>query len=122
MAWAACGKASPAATVTALRVRCSSRPSPRVVLAGPGRDLPPGQPLELGVQAGLVLFHDEDVVGVLRGDQELGVRALGVQRVRGDDMPGQVQRLQQAQVTGGQQLTVTGRQISDLLQGRADQR
>ena len=43
---------------------------------------------------------------------------LGVQRVRGDDMPGQVQRLQQAQVTGGQQFTVTGRQISDLLQGR----
>jgi hypothetical protein len=31
-----------------------------VVLAGPGRDLPPGQPLELGVQAGLVLFHDEE--------------------------------------------------------------
>jgi hypothetical protein len=29
---------------------------------------------------------------------------------------------QQAQATGGQQLTVTGGQISDLLQGRADQR
>ena len=64
------------------------------------------------------MLDDEDVMGVLRGDQELGVRALGVQRVRGDDMPGQVQRLQQAQVTGGQQFTVTGRQISDLLQGR----
>jgi hypothetical protein len=29
---------------------------------------------------------------------------------------------QQAQLTGGQQRTVTVRQISDLLQGRADQR
>lgn len=40
-----------------------------VVLAGPGGDLPPGQPLELGVPAGLVLLHDEDVMGV-PGDQE----------------------------------------------------
>lgn len=32
------------------------------------------------------------------------------------------QVLQQTQVTSRQQLTVTGRQISDLLQGRTDQR
>jgi len=32
------------------------------------------------------------------------------------------QMFQQAQVPGSQQLTVTGGQISDLLQGRADQR
>jgi hypothetical protein len=50
--------------------------------AGAGWDLPPGQVLELGVQAGLVVFDGQDVMRVLFGDQELGVLALGVQRRR----------------------------------------
>ena len=92
MAWAACGKAIPAATAVTLRVRHSSRPWPRLAGVEAGRDLPPGQVLELGVQAGLVLLHDQDVVRVLLGDQELGVLTLGVHRVGGDHSPGQVQR------------------------------
>ena len=71
-----------------------------VVLAGGDRDVPPGQVLDLGVQARLVLLHDQDVMGLLLGDQELGVLALGVQRVGGDDAPGQVQRLAAAARTG----------------------
>ena len=62
------------------------------VLAGRDRDAPPGQVLHLGVQARLVLLHHQDVMGPLAGDKELGVLALGVQRVGGDDVPGQVQR------------------------------
>jgi hypothetical protein len=80
MAWAACGKPSPAATAAALRVRCSWRPWPRPA-GGPRRDAPPGQVLDLGVQARLVLLHDQDVVRLLFRDKELGVLALGVQRV-----------------------------------------
>jgi len=34
-------------------------------------------------------------MGLLAGDQELGVLALGMQGVRGDHAPGQVQGLQQ---------------------------
>ena len=45
-----------------------------VALPGQDRDLPPGQVLKLGVQARLVLLDDEDVVGLLLLDQELGVR------------------------------------------------
>ena len=41
------------------------------------------------------MLDGQDVVGVLFGDQELGVLALGMQGVRGDHAPGQVQRLQQ---------------------------
>jgi hypothetical protein len=100
MAWAACGKPSPAATAAALRVRCSWRPWPRAVLAGRDRDAPPGQVLDLGVQARLVLLHDQDVVRLLFRDKELGVLALGVQRVGGDDAPGQVQRLEQRREPG----------------------
>jgi hypothetical protein len=37
---------------------------------------------------------------VLLGDQELGVIALGVQRIGGDHRPGQVHRLQQRRETG----------------------
>jgi hypothetical protein len=40
-----------------------------------------GRVLDLGVQAGLVLLHDQDVVGFLVADQELRVLALGVYRV-----------------------------------------
>lgn len=59
------------------------------VLAGRYRDAPPGQVLDLGVQARLVLLHHQDVVRLLFRDKELGVLALGVQRVGGDDAPGQ---------------------------------
>lgn len=69
------------------------------VLAGRDRDAPPGQVLDLGVQARLVL-HDQDVVRLLFRDKELGVLALGVQRVGGDDAPGQVQRLEQRREPG----------------------
>jgi hypothetical protein len=61
-----------------------------VVLAGGDRDVPPGQVLDLGVQARLVLLDHQDVMGPLAGDKELGVLALGVQG-GGDDAPGQVQ-------------------------------
>jgi hypothetical protein len=70
------------------------------VLAGRDRDAPPGQVLDLGVQARLVLLHDQDVVRLLFRDKELGVLALGVQRVGGDDAPGQVQRLEQRREPG----------------------
>jgi hypothetical protein len=70
------------------------------VLAGGDRDAPPGQVLDLGVQARLVLLHDQDVVRLLFRDKELGVLALGVQRAGGDDAPGQVQRLEQRREPG----------------------
>jgi hypothetical protein len=41
-------------------------------------DVAPGQCLELVVQRGLVAFDDEQVGGVLLGDQPVGVFALGV--------------------------------------------
>src|SRR5262249_48172544 len=44
-------------------------------------DLAPGQAGELGIQGGLVVLDGQDVVCALFGDQELGVLALGVQRV-----------------------------------------
>jgi hypothetical protein len=94
MAWAACGKVIPAATAVTL-----SAPFGAAVTAfagvEAGWDLPPGQALQLGVQAGLVVLHGQDVVRVLLSDQAFGVLALGVQRVGGDHRPGQVQRLQQ---------------------------
>jgi len=70
------------------------------VLPVADRDVAPGQVLDLGVQAGLVLGHDQDVVRVLVADQELRVLALGVQGVGGDHAPGQVQRLQQRSERG----------------------
>jgi hypothetical protein len=60
---------------------------PAVVLAGGDRDTTPGQVLDLGIQARLVLFDDQDVMRFLPG-QELRMLALGVQRVGGDDAPG----------------------------------
>jgi hypothetical protein len=42
------------------------------------RDLAPRQELELALQRGLVGLDDQDVGGVLVGDQPLGVLALGV--------------------------------------------
>jgi hypothetical protein len=59
------------------------------------RDVAPRQGSELIVEAGLVSLDDQDVGGVLLGDQPFGVLALGVQRVGGDHRAGQVQPLQQ---------------------------
>ncbi len=100
MAWAACGKQIPAATAVTLRVRHSARPWPFSRGVEAGRDLPPGQVLKLGVQAGLVVLHGQDVVRVLFGDQELGVLALSMQSVGGDHGPGQVQRGKQRREPG----------------------
>jgi len=55
------------------------------------RDLAPRQELELAVQGGLVGLDDQEVGGVLVGDQPLGVLPLGVQRVGGDHGVGKVQ-------------------------------
>jgi hypothetical protein len=49
----------------------------------------------LGMQAGLVPLHDQDVMGFLVFDQELRVAVLGVHRVCGDHAPGQVQGIWQ---------------------------
>jgi hypothetical protein len=69
--------------------------APTVVgVVGDG-DLRPGQALELAVQGGLVGLHQQQVVGVLVGDQPVGVFALGVEGVGGDDGVGEVQTLQQ---------------------------
>jgi hypothetical protein len=53
-------------------------------------DLTPGQALELLVERGLVGLHQQDVGGVLVGDQPVGVLALGVHGVGGDDGDRQV--------------------------------
>jgi hypothetical protein len=47
------------------------------------------------VQRGLVGLDDQDVGGVLAGDQPVGMVALGVHGVGGDDGGGEVQALQQ---------------------------
>jgi hypothetical protein len=44
-------------------------------------DLAPRQGGELAVQGGLVALDDQQVGGVLVGDQPVGVLALGVERV-----------------------------------------
>ncbi len=54
-------------------------------------DVWPGQELELVLERGLVAFDDQQVGGVLVGDQPVGVRTLGVHGVGGQDPPGQVQ-------------------------------
>ncbi|GAA2418848.1 hypothetical protein GCM10010404_91790 [Nonomuraea africana] len=64
------------------------------------RDLLPQQSLELGVQGGLILLDDQQVVGVLLGHQEGGVIALGVQGVGGDDASIQVKVFQQGPEPG----------------------
>jgi hypothetical protein len=57
-------------------------------------DVAPGEAGELVVQRGLVAFDDEQVGGVLDGDQPVGVLALGVDRVGGDDGVVQLQSIQ----------------------------
>jgi hypothetical protein len=60
----------------------------------------PGQSGAAGTQAGLVAFDGQQVVGVLAGHEELGVVALGVQRVGGHHRPGQVECGQQRSEAG----------------------
>jgi hypothetical protein len=63
-----------------------------VVLGG---DVAPGQDLELLVQRGLVVLHDQHVGGVLDADQPVGVFTLGVERVGSHHPAGEVQPVQQ---------------------------
>jgi hypothetical protein len=51
------------------------------------RGLAPRQGLELLVQRGLVGLRDQQVGGVLCGDQLLGMLTLGVERIGGDPVP-----------------------------------
>jgi hypothetical protein len=62
--------------------------------AADDRQLAPGQGLELGVQAGLVVFDGEDAVRAAAG-QVAGVLALGVQRVGGANGPADGDAVQQ---------------------------
>ena len=74
------------------------------------RDLRPGQGLDLPIQSRLVALDDEDVAGLLLFDQSAGMLTLGMQRIRRDDRPGQVQTVEQwhepADLTG--KTTVSG--------------
>jgi hypothetical protein len=56
--------------------------------------MPPEQALELGVEAGLILLHDRDVVASFAG-QELCVLALAMHGIGGDHAARRVERLQQ---------------------------
>src|ERR1035441_8352014 len=69
-------------------------------LAVSGGDVLPGQVLDLGIQGGPVLLHDQDVMRLLLLDQEAGVAALGMHRIRRHHAPGQVQGLQQRRELG----------------------
>jgi hypothetical protein len=57
-------------------------------------DVWPGQGGQLVVQGGLVGLDDQQVGGVLLGDQPVGLLALGVERIGGDDPAGKVQAVQ----------------------------
>ena len=59
-----------------------------------GWDVAPRQGGQLAMQGGLVGLYDQDVGGVLGGDQPVGVVAMGVQCVGGDDPPGKIQPIQ----------------------------
>ena len=63
-------------------------------------DVAPGQGLELVVERGLVGLHDQQVGGVLGGDQPVGMLALSVERIGSDDGVGQVQAVQQRPESG----------------------
>jgi hypothetical protein len=62
----------------------------------PGRDVAPGQRLDLGVQQRLVLLHDRDVVRLLGLDQPLQVGAHRVECVERDHQTSQVQAVLQS--------------------------
>jgi hypothetical protein len=58
-------------------------------------DVAPRQGGQLVMQRGLVGLDDQQVGGLLAGDQPVGVLALGMERVGADDPPGEVQTVQQ---------------------------
>src|SRR5512142_804732 len=60
-----------------------------------GRDLPPGQGPDPGVQQRLVPFHDGDAVGFPASDQPVQVRPHGMESIEGHHGAGQVHRSQQ---------------------------
>jgi hypothetical protein len=99
-ACAACGNATPGGDGDRLQGALLLAAVAAARLPVADRDLPPGQVLELGVQAGLVLLDHQDVMRLLAGDQELGVLALSMQRISGNDDAIQVQLLQQRRELG----------------------
>jgi len=94
MAWAAWGKPRPA-TVAALEGAELDAAVALVAGAVQHGDVAPGQRGQLCLQARLVALDDEQVLGLLVGDEELGVLPLGMHRVSGDDHAGKVQTGQQ---------------------------
>ena len=64
MAWRATGEVQ-AADVRGLEGAGLGRPCPVVAGGAAGRDLPPGQRLDPGMQQRLVALHDGDVMGFL---------------------------------------------------------
>ncbi len=66
----------------------------------PGGDVPPGWLPQRAVHSGLVGLDHEHVMGLFLLDQEPGVRALGVQRIRGHDGPLQVERHEESREAG----------------------
>lgn len=67
---------------------------PALAGAAGDRDLPPEQGGELREQAGLVALDREHVMRAAPG-QIVGVGALGMHRIRGDDRTGDVNPVQQ---------------------------
>jgi hypothetical protein len=63
-------------------------------------DVAPGEAGELVVQRGLVGLDEQQVGGVLDGDQPVGMLALGVERIGGGHPSGQVQPVQQGTEPG----------------------
>jgi hypothetical protein len=70
------------------------RPCPRAGSVCAGGKRVRTEPVDGGLQAGLVGLHREQIVGVLVLDQVAGMVGLGVQGVRGHDHPTQVQVVQ----------------------------
>jgi hypothetical protein len=66
-----------------------------VILGVHDGDLPPRKVLDLGVQARLVLLHNQDVMRVLFGHEERCMLALGMRRVRRHHRTGEIQSFQQ---------------------------
>jgi hypothetical protein len=88
--WAACGKVTAWGGALTRIVRCSMRPCPRAVSVCAGGKRLGTEPVDSGLQAGLVGLHREQILGVLVLDQVAVMVSLGVQRVRGHDRAAQV--------------------------------
>src|SRR4029453_4038512 len=93
--WAACGNPK-WLTVTALRVRSSTRPWARSRVRSSTGTLCQGRWPQRANRVGVLIGLDgEQVVGLLCGHHELGRAGVGVQRVGGDHRAGQLQAGQQ---------------------------